>query len=179
MGDLLRTFGVVMLGVEDFSSVGRVGEEEEGFSLRAVMRVLTTQIGFVIRTVAEPARAPASMDSTVVSLEERRVGWRRARRSKKERDHSYPRLGLGWWTEEEREPLPGSEGQARGRRTVIVYEIGDADAKESGLEARVEALDAFPLYDAPSCVERGRVGASGLDLGAGRERDERVSSGCF
>ena len=58
-------------------------------ALRAVIRVLTTQIGFVQRTVAEPARAPASMDSTVVRRREKRPE-ARARRSKKERDHSYP-----------------------------------------------------------------------------------------
>lgn len=50
--------------------------------LRVVMRVLITQIGFVRRTVAEPASAPASMDSRV----ERR-GVERALR-KAARDHS-------------------------------------------------------------------------------------------
>lgn len=34
--------------------------------LRAVMRVFTTQMGLVMRTVAEPARAPAAMDSRVL-----------------------------------------------------------------------------------------------------------------
>ena len=69
-----------VVGVEDDEE-----EEEE----EAVMRVLTTQIGFVMRTVAEPARAPQSMDSTVVrDLLARLV--RRAARVKRERVHSYP-----------------------------------------------------------------------------------------
>ena len=34
----------------------------------AVMRVLTTQMGLVVRTVALPAMAPAIMDSIVVSF---------------------------------------------------------------------------------------------------------------
>lgn len=61
-----------------------------GVRLRAVMRVLTTQIGLVIRTVAEPARAPAAMDSRVVSLERERPDLVAAF-SKAARDHSYPR----------------------------------------------------------------------------------------
>ena len=75
-------------GRED-ASLEEVDEEEEEDS-RAVMRVLTTQIGFVMRTVAEPARAPASMDSSVVSLVLVREGERWAARSKKARVHSYP-----------------------------------------------------------------------------------------
>ena len=70
-------------------SDGEVVDVELASALRAVMRVLTTQIGFVQRTVAEPARAPANMDSTVVRRRDRRPE-ARARRSKKERDHSYP-----------------------------------------------------------------------------------------
>lgn len=57
--------------------------------LRVVMRVLTTQIGFVRRTVADPARAPAIMDSMVVSFLEGRPALRAAF-SKKARVHSYP-----------------------------------------------------------------------------------------
>lgn len=64
--------------------VGRVEGEEA-----AVMRVLITQIGFVMRTVAEPARAPQSMDSTVVRVLLARLV-RRAARMKRERVHSYP-----------------------------------------------------------------------------------------
>lgn len=58
-------------------------------ALRAVIRVLTTQIGLVIRTVALPARAPAIIDSMVVSLFEARPALRAAR-SKPARVHSYP-----------------------------------------------------------------------------------------
>ena len=56
---------------------------------RAVMRVFTTQMGLVIRTVALPAMAPAIMDSMVVSFLEAREE-RIAARSKKARVHSYP-----------------------------------------------------------------------------------------
>jgi hypothetical protein len=46
------------------SFVGRTGSLVS--DLRAVMRVLTTQMGLVINTVAEPAIAPAAIDSRVV-----------------------------------------------------------------------------------------------------------------
>lgn len=69
-----------------------VGREEEGEA--AVMRVLITQIGFVMRTVAEPARAPQSMDSTVVRVLLARLV-RRAARMKRDRVHSYPLLPTG------------------------------------------------------------------------------------
>lgn len=73
--------------------VGRVEDEEE--EEEAVMRVFITQIGFVMRTVAEPARAPQSMDSTVVrDLLARLV--RRAARVKRERVHSYPLFLPSW-----------------------------------------------------------------------------------
>lgn len=62
---------------------------EEGDDCRAVMRVLTTQMGFVIRTVALPAMAPAIMASMVVSFFEAREE-RMAARSKNARVHSYP-----------------------------------------------------------------------------------------
>lgn len=75
------------LGVGDFWRVGSSWLSDEDW--RAVMRVLTTQMGFVMRTVAEPAIAPARMDSRVVSfLDAREV--RIAARSKKARVHSYP-----------------------------------------------------------------------------------------
>lgn len=76
--------------------VGRVeDDEEEEEEEEAVMRVLITQIGFVMRTVAEPARAPQSMDSTVVrDLLARLV--RRAARVKRERVHSYPLFLPSW-----------------------------------------------------------------------------------
>ena len=70
--------------VEDVKS-----SEEEEFAWWAVILVLTTQIGFVMRTVALPAIVPVIIDSTVVSfLDAREV--RTAARSKKARVHSYP-----------------------------------------------------------------------------------------
>lgn len=68
---------------------GRTCSSDSDF--RAVMRVLMTQIGFVMRTVALPASAPASMDSRVVSLEDARPALSAAF-SKKDRVHSYPAL---------------------------------------------------------------------------------------
>lgn len=56
--------------------------------LRVVMRVLTTQMGLVMTTVAEPARAPAIMDSTVVRRRVARPALAAAD-SKKARVHSY------------------------------------------------------------------------------------------
>jgi len=64
-------------------------DSSEASDLRVVMRVFTTQMGLVMRTVALPARAPAIMDSTVVSFEEARPALSAAF-SKKERVHSYP-----------------------------------------------------------------------------------------
>lgn len=77
------SFPPVLLALEE-------GGDEEGADSRAVIRVLTTQIGFVISTVAEPAIAPAIIDSTVVSFMLVREGDRAAARSKKARVHSYP-----------------------------------------------------------------------------------------
>lgn len=56
--------------------------------LRAVMRVLMTQMGLVMSTVAAPARAPAIIDSAVVSFLDARFALRAAF-SKKLRVHSY------------------------------------------------------------------------------------------
>ncbi len=65
------------------------GRDDSEGAVRAVMRVLITQIGFVISTVALPAKAPANMDSRVVSfLFARPV--RMAPRAKRSRVHSYP-----------------------------------------------------------------------------------------
>lgn len=83
------------------AGVGAPGSDSsEDSDLRVVMRVLTTQMGFVIKTVALPAMAPAIMDSTVVSLEEARPALRAAF-SKKERVHSYPR--------EDQHAVPGAK----------------------------------------------------------------------
>ena len=66
---------------------GRVEEEESDW--RAVILVLTTHIGLVMRTVAPPAIAPAIIDSIVVSFFDARE-LRIAAPSKKARVHSYP-----------------------------------------------------------------------------------------
>lgn len=78
-----------VLSVEGLRAGLGEGREEEGEGVCAVMRVLMTQIGFVIRTVALPARAPASIDSMVVSFCEARPA-RRAARDRRARVHSYP-----------------------------------------------------------------------------------------
>lgn len=64
------------------------GRSDSQSAPRAVMRVLTTQVRFVIITVALPARAPASIDSMVVSFLEARPALRAAF-SNQARDHSY------------------------------------------------------------------------------------------
>ena len=76
--------------VEVGLAVESVEGYEESSDRRAVMRVLTTQIGFVSRTVAEPAMRPASMDSRVVRFVPERRPDLRAAREKRERVHSYP-----------------------------------------------------------------------------------------
>ena len=72
---------------DDVEVVGRSEEAESDW--RAVILVLTTHIGFVMRTVALPAIAPAIIDSIVVSFLDARE-LRTAARSKKARVHSYP-----------------------------------------------------------------------------------------
>ena len=124
------------------------------------MRVLTTQIGFVMRTVAEPAMAPAIMDSIVVSFFEARPAFRAAR-SKKARVHSYPaRVSrhvarrISWVT---------------GRLTVVVDEICHADTEQRRVKAGVKARNAFALNDvADSIIGRGMC-SFGLYLGSSRE----------
>lgn len=76
--------------VEGAFGLGAPGSESsEDSDLRVVIRVLTTQMGLVMRTVALPASAPANIDSTVVSFIDARPALRAAF-SKKERVHSYP-----------------------------------------------------------------------------------------
>lgn len=65
---------------------GSTGSSDARFLV--VMRVLTTQIGFVSMTVADPAIAPAIMVSTVVSFLEARFAFMAAF-SKAARVHSY------------------------------------------------------------------------------------------
>ena len=67
--------------------------EEEDSDWQAVIRVLTTHTGLVMRTVALPATAPAIIDSIVVSFLDARE-LRIAALSKKARVHSYPRQTL-------------------------------------------------------------------------------------
>ena len=67
-----------------------VERSAEASDWRAVILVLTTHIGFVRRTVALPAIAPAIIDSIVVSFLDARE-LRIAARSKKARVDSYPR----------------------------------------------------------------------------------------
>ncbi len=88
------------LGFEGPTAGPGKGSSEGDSDCRAVIRVLTTQIGLVISTVALPAMAPAIMDSIVVSFLEAREE-RIAARSKKARVHSYPvrtrsAIGLDW-----------------------------------------------------------------------------------
>ena len=69
------------------------------------------------------------------------------------------------------------EGRSRGLVPVVVDEVGDGDAEEGGVEARVEAGDAFALDDAPDGVVGCGLGPFGLDLGTGGEGDEGVAVG--
>jgi hypothetical protein len=62
-------------------------------------------------------------------------------------------------------------------RTVVVDEVGHADAEEGRIEAGVEACNTLALDDAARCIEGRRLSALGFDLGAGGEGDERVAGG--
>ena len=86
---------------------------------RAVMRVLTTQIGLVISTVAEPAMAPAIIDSIVVSFFDARPAFTAAR-SKPARVLSYPVRTLVSVQCYFRYCSP----------TIVVHKVGDTNAKE-------------------------------------------------
>lgn len=98
------------------------------------MRVLMTQMGLVIRTVALPAMAPAIMDSTVVSFCEARPD-RRAAREKRARVHSYP----GFWEDglDGTRALGGCDdddgGLRRRSRTIIIHKICNADTEQGGV----------------------------------------------
>lgn len=63
------------------------------------------------------------------------------------------------------------------RRTIIVDEIGDADAKESRVEPGIEASNAFALDNTSGGIKRRRLRTLRLDLCAGREGDERIAGG--
>lgn len=141
------------------SVTGPGRSELEDSDCRAVMRVFTTQIGFVMRTVALPAMAPAIMDSRVVSFWEARV--RRAAREKKARVHSYPvrivsKICVARDCEE---------------RTVVVHEVGDRDTEQCAIQTRIEPRDPFSLNNTAHGIVGGGLSALRLDLGSGGECD--------
>jgi hypothetical protein len=57
---------------------------------------------------------------------------------------------------------------------VVVHKVGDADAEESRVDARVKAGDALAGDNLLDSLDKLALGLFGLDLGAGRECDERV-----
>lgn len=67
----------------------------------------------------------------------------------------------------------------RGKRTVVIYEIGDADAEERRVKTRVEACDAFSLDYSTNSIEGRGIGSLGFDLGAGGEGDEWITGNLF
>lgn len=138
-------------GGAEVDGAGRSVEGDSGEDCRAVMRVFMTQIGFVIRTVAEPAVAPQSMDSRVVSFwEVREARW--AARWRKLRVLSYPGEG------DQLSSVSGilwDGGRGGGKYTVIVDEIRHRDAEEGAVEAGVETCDSFALDDAADGVVGG------------------------
>lgn len=69
----------------------------------------------------------------------------------------------------------GLEGGARPLVPVVVHKVGHGDAEEGRVEARVQAAESLALDDVLDGLEEGRVGALGLDLGAGGEGDEGVA----
>jgi hypothetical protein len=135
--------------------------------LRVVMRVLTTQMGFVRRTVAEPAMAPAIMDSMVVSFMLARPDLRAAF-SKNERVHSYPGFTCQRYQ---------SVDVTVHASTVVVDEVRNGDAEQRAVQPRVQARDALALDDPARGAQGGRLRALRLDLGARRQRDEGVRQG--
>ena len=80
------------------------------------------------------------------------------------------------------ELLAGAAGLGGGRLEegagplvpVVVDEVGDADAEERRVDARVQARDALARNDLLDGIAELALGLLGLDLGAGREGDERV-----
>lgn len=131
------------------------------------MRVLTTQMGFVSSTVAEPAMAPAIIDSMVVSFMLARPDLRAAF-SKKERVHSYPGFTCQRYY---------SIDVTVHARTVVVDKVRNGDAEQRAVQARVQACDALALDDPARGAQSGGLRALRLDLGACRERDEGVCQG--
>lgn len=60
-------------------------------------------------------------------------------------------------------------------RTVVVYEVGYADAEEGGVEAGVETSDSLPLNNTADRIERRGLSALRLDLSPSGQGDEGVA----
>ena len=75
--------------VESFLAALLLDGDSPSADFRAVIRVFTTHIGFVMSTVALPAIAPAMIDSTVVSFRDARPALKAAL-SNATLVHSYP-----------------------------------------------------------------------------------------
>lgn len=58
---------------------------------------------------------------------------------------------------------------------VVVDEVGDADAEEGRVDARVQAREALARDDLLDGLGEVALGLFGLDLGSGGEGDERVA----
>lgn len=71
-------------------------------------------------------------------------------------------------------PSPPCSSPEDGERTVVVHKVGNRNAKDGAVKPRVQAGDALARDDAARGVQHRRVGALRLDLGARRQRDERI-----
>lgn len=69
----------------------------------------------------------------------------------------------------------GLEEGARPLVPVVVDKVGDADAEQGRVEARVEAGDALARNDLLDSVAELAIGLFGFDLGSGRQGNKRVS----
>ena len=112
-------------------------------------------------TVAEPAMAPAIMDSIVVSFFDARPAFRAAR-SKKARVHSYPGPVSRHVTAQNLRVVR--------RATIVVDKICHADTEQRRIEAGVKACDAFALNDMADSIIGCGLCSFGFYLGSGRER---------
>lgn len=113
--------------------------------------------------MAEPARAPAAMDSSVESCFFPVDFWKNAR------ENSYP-------ADTAMSGRVMRHGQRGGRLTVVVNEVGDGNAKQSTVQTRVETYDALAVDDALGCTECASRRLLLLHLRSGREGDQRVSA---
>lgn len=151
--------------VDGFLDGAPLGNSSFDSCFLAVIRVLTTQMGLVMITVALPAIAPAIMDSTVVSFFEPRPD-ATALRSNADLVHSYP--AIGQWHE---------DYTTRSQHTIVVNKICDADAKQRGVKAGEKPGDALALDNTFDSVQHGRLRAFRLDLSTRGERDQRIGKG--